>query len=161
MRFGWLNRRVWKRWRQQQEEGESWSCTPTSIHHLRELSSYFAGVHLKTKVWCHRNLMVKKLNRSVIRNWNVGDGFAFGAEHSWLSGVVDGAPQIYKNLWVFRLQENSGRIDRTCPNQGVLNYGKLTENWQIFVTLDKLLSIRTFFVNFLSFWTIFYQIFVV
>ena len=29
----------------------------------------------------------------------------------------------------------------------------------IFVTLDKLLSVRTFLVNFLSLWTIFYQFF--
>ena len=35
---------------------------------------------------------------------------------------------------------------------------KLTKNWQIFITLDKLLSIWTFSVNFLSLWTIFYQI---
>jgi hypothetical protein len=43
------------------------------------------------------------------------------------------------------LQGNNDRIDKTCPNQGVLNYGNLTEIWQIFVTLDKLLSIQTFF----------------
>ena len=43
------------------------------------------------------------------------------------------------------LQGNSGQIDKTCPNQGVLNYIKLTKIWHIFVTVDKLLSIRTLF----------------
>ena len=36
----------------------------------------------------------------------------------------------------------------------------MIENWQIFVTLDKLLLIRTFSVNILSLWTNFYQFFV-
>ena len=35
------------------------------------------------------------------------------------------------------LQGNNGRIDKTCPNQGALNYIKLTENCKIFVTLDS------------------------
>ena len=29
---------------------------------------------------------------------------------------------------LFTLQGNNGRIDKTCPNQGVLNYKKLIEN---------------------------------
>ena len=39
----------------------------------------------------------------------------------------------------------------------MINDINLTVNCQIFVTLDKLLSIRTFSVNFLSLWMIFYQ----
>ena len=52
------------------------------------------------------------------------------------------------------LQGNNGRNDKTCPNQDAIKYKKLSD----FVTLDKLLSIRTLFCqlyvtldNFLSF----------
>ena len=35
----------------------------------------------------------------------MGGGFPFGAEHSWLTGVVGGSPQIYKHLREFTLCE--------------------------------------------------------
>jgi hypothetical protein len=43
-----------------------------------------------------------------------------GGKHEALKGV--------RNVIEETLQENSGRIDKTCPNQGVLNYGNLTKN---------------------------------
>ena len=42
-------------------------------------------------------------------------------------------------------KETMSELTEICPNQDVINDIKLTENWQIFVTLDKLLSIRTLF----------------
>ena len=52
------------------------------------------------------------------------------------------------------IQGNNVRIDKTCPNQHVINDRKLTDFCHF---VDKLLSIRTFSVNILSLWTIFYQ----
>ena len=56
------------------------------------------------------------------------------------------------------IQGNNVRIDKTCPNQHVINDRKLTDFCHF---VDKLLSIRTFSVNILSLWTIFYQYFVI
>ena len=51
------------------------------------------------------------------------------------------------------LQENSGRIDKTCPNQGVLNYRKLTDFChfgQINVNSDIFCQLSVILDNFLS-----------
>ena len=78
--------------------------------------------------------------------WKGGQHLGRMHKHSWIR-----AHGTTRKQWPNRQNMSETR----CPNLQKID----KKNWQTFVTLDKLLSIRTFCVNFLSFWINFYQFF--